>query len=97
MKLILFFFAFQVVLVVNNPLANAGNIRDMGSIPGSGKFPGGEHGNPLQYSYQEDPHGQRSLVGYSPWSCKESDTAEVIEYALCFHTGRFNKHPRNSE
>ena len=47
-----------MVLVVNNPLANAGNIRDMGSIPGSGKFPGGEHGNPLQYSRRwiiEDP------------------------------------------
>ena len=33
--------------------------------------------NPLQYSCLENPHGQRSRVGYSPWGCKESDTTEV--------------------
>ena len=38
--------------VVKNPSANAG---DVGSIPGSGRFPGGRHGNPLQYSYLENP------------------------------------------
>ena len=37
----------QVVLLVKNPPANAGDIRDVGSIPGSGRFPGGGHGNPL--------------------------------------------------
>ena len=41
-------------LVVKNPFANAGDIRDMGSIPGSGKTPGGGHGNPLQYSCLEN-------------------------------------------
>ena len=41
--------------MVNNPLANAGNVREVGSIPGSGSFPGGGHGNPLQYSYLENP------------------------------------------
>ena len=45
----------QVVLVVNNPPVNAGNIRDVGSIPGLGRFPGGEHGNLLQYSCLENP------------------------------------------
>ena len=45
----------QVVLVVKNPPVNAGNIRDVGSIPGSGRFPGGEHGNLLQYSCLENP------------------------------------------
>ena len=40
--------------------------------------PGGGHGNPLQYSCLENPHGQRSLVGYSPWSHKESDTTERL-------------------
>ena len=50
--------------MVNNPLANAGNVREVGSIPGSGSFPGGGHGNPLQYSCLENPHGQRSLEGY---------------------------------
>ena len=36
---------FQMVLVVKNLLANAGDVRDMGSIPGSGRSPGGGHGN----------------------------------------------------
>ena len=42
-----------MVLVVKNLPANAGNIRDVGSIPGSGRSPGGGNGNPLQYSCQE--------------------------------------------
>ena len=44
-----------MVLVVRNLPANAGDIRDMGSIPGSGRSPGGGHGNPLQYSCLENP------------------------------------------
>ena len=40
---------------------------DLGWIPGLGRFAGGGHGNPLQYSCLESPHGQRSLSGYSPW------------------------------
>ena len=47
--------ASQVVLVVKNLSANAEDIRDMGSIPGSGRSPGGGHGNPLQYSYLDNP------------------------------------------
>ena len=43
-----------VVLVVKNLLASAGDIRDVGSIPGSGRSPGG-HGNPVQYSCLENP------------------------------------------
>ena len=46
--------------------ANARDVRDAGSIPGSGRFLGGGHANPLQYSCLENPHGQRSLAGYSP-------------------------------
>ena len=45
----------QAVLVVKNPPANAGDIRDTGSIPGSGRSPGGGEGNPLQYSCLENP------------------------------------------
>ena len=45
----------QVVLVVENPPANAGDIRDAVSIPQSGRSPGGGHGNPLQYSCLENP------------------------------------------
>ena len=53
----------------------------MGLIPGSGRSPGGGHGNPLQYSCLENLHGQRSLTGYSSWDHKESDTAEVAEHS----------------
>ena len=62
--------------MVKNPPANVGDSRDVGSIPGLGRFPGGGHGNPLQYSCLENPHGQRSLVGYRPWDHKELDKIE---------------------
>ena len=45
----------QVMLVVKNLPASAGDIRDVGSIPGSGKSPGGGNGNPPQYSCLENP------------------------------------------
>ena len=45
----------MVALVVKNPPANAGDVRDMGSIPGSGRSSGGRHGSPLQYSCLENP------------------------------------------
>ena len=51
--------ASQVVLVVKNLPASAGHIREVGSIPGLGRSHGGGHGNPLQYSCLENPHGQR--------------------------------------
>ena len=47
--------ASQVALVVKNLPANAGDRRDAGSIPGSGRSPGGGHGNPLQDSHLENP------------------------------------------
>ena len=52
------------------------NAGDLGSIPGLGRSPGGEHGNPLQYSCLENPSGQRSLADYSSWSHKELDMTE---------------------
>ena len=48
------------VLVVKNLLANSGDIRDAGSIPGLGRSPGGGHGNPLQYSCLENPRDRGS-------------------------------------
>ena len=54
-----------MVLVVKNLLANAGDVRDMCSVPGLGRSSRGGHGNPLQCSCLENPHGQ-SLVSYSP-------------------------------
>ena len=47
--------ASQVVLVVKNPSANAGDTRNTSSIPGSGRSPGEGNGNPLQYSCLENP------------------------------------------
>ena len=43
---------------------SACNAGDLGSIPGLGRSPGGENGNPIQYSCLENPHGQRSLAVY---------------------------------
>ena len=45
-------------------------------IPGQGRSPAGGHGNPLQQSCLENPHGQRSLAVYSPWGHKELDITE---------------------
>ena len=47
--------ASQVALMVKNSPADAGDIRDVGSIPGSERSPGGGHGNPHQYPYLENP------------------------------------------
>ena len=51
-----------MVLVVKNPPANAGDIRDTGSVPGLGRSPGGGHGNPLQYFYLENSMDRRAWL-----------------------------------
>ena len=63
------------------PACNAGNL---GLISGLGRSPGGGHGNPLQYAGLESPRGRRSLIGCSPWGCKESDTTERLSTAHRF-------------
>ena len=70
-----------MALVVENLPASAGDLIDTGSIPGLGRSPGGRHGNPLQYSLPEEPHGQRSLPGYSPQDHKESDMTEATSHS----------------
>ena len=60
---------------------DAGDAGDADLIPGSGRYPGVGNGNPFQYSCLENPHGQRSLVGCSPWGHKESDTTEQLSTA----------------
>ena len=72
--------ASQVVQVVKNPPACAGDVRDGGLISGSGRSSGGGHGNSLQQSCLENTQGQGSLVGYSPSSHKESDMTEVTQH-----------------
>ena len=57
-------------------------VGDLGLIPGLGRSPGGGHGNLLQYSCLENPHRKRSLVGCSPWGCKESDKTERLSTGL---------------
>ena len=64
--------------------ASVRNAGDLGSIPGSGRSPGEGNGNPLQYSCLETFHGQRSLVGYSPWGRKESGTTERLHFLFTF-------------
>ena len=52
-------------LVVKNPSANAGDVIDMGLIPGLGRFPGGRHSSLLKYHFLENPM-DRGAQGYSP-------------------------------
>ena len=86
--------AAQGALVVKNSPAGAGDIRDVGLIPGPGRSPRGGHGNPPQCSCLENPHKQRTLAGCSPWGHTESDMTEATEHmclqkfgkATCFQT-----------
>ena len=59
---------------------SACNVGDLSLIPGLGRSSGGGHGNTFQYSCLENPQGQRSLVGYSPRDCKESDVTEGLNW-----------------
>ena len=63
-----------------NPPANTGDVRHAGLIPGSRRSPGGGYGNPLQYSCLENSMDKRSLAGYNPWGCKESDMIAFMHY-----------------
>ena len=60
--------------VVKNPPANAGELDDMGSISGVRKIPCRRKGQPTPVFLPGKAHGQRNLVGYSPWGGKELDT-----------------------
>ena len=68
-----------MALVVKNPPASTGDIRDRGSIPGSGRSPGGGHGNPLQYSCLENPTDRRAWRA-TVQRVAESDTTEVTQH-----------------
>ena len=65
---------------------SACNVRDLGLIPGLGRSPGEAHGNPLQCSCLEIPHGQRSLVGYSPWGHKMLGMTELAHNIIYLHS-----------
>ena len=76
-KLYLYNWASQVVLVVKNLPANAGDIRDAVSIPGSGRAPGGGHGNPPQCSCLENPV-DRGAWWVTVHGVAESDMTEQL-------------------
>ena len=56
--------------VIKKPPASAGDAGDMGSIPGSGRFPGGGNATHSSILAWRESHGQKSLVGDSPWGWK---------------------------
>ena len=96
--------ASQVVLVVKNLPANAGEVGDVGLIPGSGRSPGGGHGKPLQYSCLENPmdrgawwatelrrvrHGRSDLAHMHVWLLIAQNTKEMV--LICLQTALAHK------
>ena len=72
-----------MVLAVKNPPVNAGDIRDVGLIPGSGRSPGGGHGNPLQYSCLENP-----MDGGAWWAAVHGvskSRTQLSDFTFTFH------------
>ena len=67
-----------MVLVAKYPLANTGHAGDTGSVPGSGRSPGGGNGNPLQYSCLENPMDREAWWANSLKGPKELDMTERL-------------------
>ena len=90
--------ASWVALEVKNPPANSGDIRDVGSIPGLGRSPGGWHGNPRQYSCLENPMDrgawcatvQRVKYDWNNWTCTHSEVEDA--HTLSFSNSSSRKH-----
>ena len=66
-----------MALVVKNLFATVGDLRDMGSFPGSGRSPGGGHSNPLQYSCLENPMDRGVWQATVPWVAEESELKQL--------------------
>ena len=64
--------------------ASARNAGDLGLIPGSGRSPGEGNGNPFKVFLPGESYGRRSLVGYSPWGRKESETPDRLHFDFHF-------------
>ena len=69
----------RVALVVKSPPAQSRSCRRPGFDLGVGKIPWRRKGQPTPVFLPGESHGQRSLVGYSPWACKQSDTRRTKE------------------
>ena len=79
-----YLWASQVVLMIRNLTGIAGDteeLGDSGSIPGLGRSPGEEHGNPLQYSCLENPMDRGAWWATVHGGCKKLDTTEATQYA----------------
>ena len=74
--LLLFFKGTDGGSVVKSPSAHAEDIEDADLIPGLGRFPWRRKWQPTPVFLPENSHRQRSLEGYSPWTCKQSNTTE---------------------
>ena len=72
--------------MVKNLPANAGDMRDEGSVPGLGRSPGGGAWQPTPVVLPGESHGQRSQAGYSPWGHTELETTEASQHA---HTWQY--------
>ena len=72
-----------MALVIKNSSANVGDIRDVGSIPGSGRFPGERHGTPLQYSCLENPVNRR---GWPATVHRVTKSQTRLSDLACTHT-----------
>ena len=64
--------------MVKNLPTNAEDTKDAGSNPGSGRSPEEGNSNPTLVFLPGKSHGQRSLVGFSPWGCQDSDMIELL-------------------
>ena len=82
----IFIMGFPDGSVVKNLPANAGDTGDVGYIPASGRSPGGENGKTSPLFLPGESHEQSSLVGCSPWSCKESDITKQLSTMAQYST-----------
>ena len=79
-----FHVCFRGGAVVKNPPANAGDVRDMGLIPGSKKIPWRRAWQPTPVFLPGESHGHRNQMGYSPGGCKELNTSGAATHT-CVH------------
>ena len=88
--------ASQVALVVKNPPGGTGDIRDVGSMPGLGRFPGRGHGYLLQYSCLENPTDRGAWRVAVHGVTKELDMTKAISSTLCDHVREKQNLNKNS-
>ena len=80
----------QVAPVVKNLLATAGDARDAGSVPEVGRSPGERHGNPLQYSYLENPTDRRAWQATVHGITKNQTQLNTLAHTYTMATERYS-------